>query len=237
LKHQYFGDVNDYRKYGLLRCISEATRLRLGVLWLLTANDDGPDGKLRSYLDEPAKWQHRDPVLCDSLTQLCSPGVERSVDLASQWDLLPGAVYFNQNVPDSANRRREVFEAATAKMVDCQVLFLDPDNGIEVKSVPFGARRSSKYVYWRELASLFENGHSLIVYQHYRRVDRRSFETSLIDQFRSWLGAPEVAVFSTARVAFILALQAVHAAALPSITALVEARWAGQIRHVRGDGG
>ena len=30
MKNQYFGDVNDYRKYGLLRCIAEAPACRSG---------------------------------------------------------------------------------------------------------------------------------------------------------------------------------------------------------------
>jgi len=35
MKHQYFGDVSDYRKYGLLRGIQRHTNLRLGVCWML----------------------------------------------------------------------------------------------------------------------------------------------------------------------------------------------------------
>jgi len=35
MKNQYFGDINDYRKYGLLRCFAEAG-LNIGVCWMLT---------------------------------------------------------------------------------------------------------------------------------------------------------------------------------------------------------
>lgn len=32
MKHRYFGDINDYRKYGLLRALSQATGLSLRKL-------------------------------------------------------------------------------------------------------------------------------------------------------------------------------------------------------------
>jgi DNA helicase II / ATP-dependent DNA helicase PcrA len=42
VKDQYFGDVNDYIKYGLLRCLSRAG-IGVGVCWMLTPNDQGTD--------------------------------------------------------------------------------------------------------------------------------------------------------------------------------------------------
>ena len=43
MKNQYFGDVNDYRKYGLLRAISLNTDWNLLVAWMLKPDDGGPD--------------------------------------------------------------------------------------------------------------------------------------------------------------------------------------------------
>jgi hypothetical protein len=43
MKDQYFADINDYRKYGLLRILGEG--LRVGVCWMLTKPDgSGDDG-------------------------------------------------------------------------------------------------------------------------------------------------------------------------------------------------
>ena len=44
MKNQYLGDENDYLKYGLLRVISRESKLSIGVCWMLTADDDRPDG-------------------------------------------------------------------------------------------------------------------------------------------------------------------------------------------------
>ena len=36
MKDQYFGDINDYRKYGLLRVITASSGLQLLVAWMLS---------------------------------------------------------------------------------------------------------------------------------------------------------------------------------------------------------
>jgi hypothetical protein len=45
------------------------------------------------------------------------------------------------------------------------LVFFDPDNGIEVLSKPCGGRDSSKYVYWDELQETYRSGQSVLVYQ------------------------------------------------------------------------
>ena len=42
MKHQYFGDANDYVKYGLLRCFAEPG-FRVGICWMLTPEDQKPE--------------------------------------------------------------------------------------------------------------------------------------------------------------------------------------------------
>ena len=70
LKNQYFGDVNDYRKYGLLRCFQRAGCPKLLVAWMLTGDDGGRDGSRRSYLESPGRWREYDSVLYTGLQNL-----------------------------------------------------------------------------------------------------------------------------------------------------------------------
>ena len=67
MKDQYFGDVNDYRKYGLLREILASANVRLGVCWMLTAPDSRTDGAHVAYLDNPKKYRVFDCELFDWL--------------------------------------------------------------------------------------------------------------------------------------------------------------------------
>ena len=50
MKNQYYGDINDYRKYGLLRSLTRDTGLHLGVCWMLTSDDERSDGEKVGYL-------------------------------------------------------------------------------------------------------------------------------------------------------------------------------------------
>ena len=57
MKNQYFGDIHDYRKYGLLRAIIEGGELKLLVAWMLTPDDEGADGNIIGYLNDPDPWR------------------------------------------------------------------------------------------------------------------------------------------------------------------------------------
>ena len=107
MKDQYIGDVNDYRKYGLLRGLSQEGRFRLGVSWMLTPNDGRSDGSFTQYLSSPAQWRHFDPPLFDSLTRALASPSGRSVSQVPDLGLLPGALFFQPLLADLPNRRSE----------------------------------------------------------------------------------------------------------------------------------
>ena len=44
MKNQYFGDINDYRKYGLIRLLTGAGQLKTAVCWMLAPGDPLPAG-------------------------------------------------------------------------------------------------------------------------------------------------------------------------------------------------
>jgi hypothetical protein len=230
MKNQYFGDINDYRKYGLLRAITATSGLRLGVCWLLTANDDRPDGEFRRYLEEPERWRSYDPELYAALQRLLQSDVDRKVTHAEYWDLLPGATYHHALLADPATARQGYFAAAWNALQDCPILFFDPDNGIEVKSVRYGGQNSPKYLYWREISEAYERGHSLVIYQHFPRKERSTFISGLAHELRERLGAPAVNSFRTSHVVFFLVVRPEHAPRFEAVHDLVLRRWAGQIK-------
>ena len=45
VKVQYFGDVNDYRKFALLRLLADIGKFKLGVCWMLTEPDELEAGR------------------------------------------------------------------------------------------------------------------------------------------------------------------------------------------------
>ena len=52
MKEQHVGDLNDYRKYALIRRLAKSN-LRVGVCWMLTPPDNRPDRRKMGYLDQP----------------------------------------------------------------------------------------------------------------------------------------------------------------------------------------
>lgn len=227
MKNQYFGDINDFRKYGLLRTIQRASGLGIGVCWFLTADDGRADGGLRKYLNQPRRWRHYDSELYDKLQRLLDTDVRRSVSHARAWDLVSGAAYFDQLLTDSWSARLAYFEAARHVLGNCDLIFVDPDNGIEVPGTKLGASGSSKYVYWTELQAIYAAGHSILVYQHFPRVVRERFIPFLASRLNEELAASTVVAFSTPYAVFFLVQQCKHADALDRATRTVEQQWLG----------
>ncbi|WP_405243205.1 hypothetical protein [Lentisalinibacter salinarum] len=229
MKDQYFGDINDYRKYGLLRCLTEASGLPLGVYWMRTADDGRSDGGFRKYLDQPDRWRHFDPDLYDQLCRLLRPGVSRSLQHVEDWGLIPGAGYYHRLLTDSADERNDHFDVGLRLFEGFPVIFFDPDNGMEVQSVPYGRRNSGKYLYWREIEEAFHCGHSLVIYQHFPREKREAFIERTALGLLSRTGAAGVDSFRTANVVFFLVAQPAHRPAFHTAHDMIVSRWGEQI--------
>lgn len=229
MKNQYFGDINDYRKYGLLRSISRASDLRTMVAWMLTPDDSRTDGRLVSYLKDTEKWEKYDQVLYQKLKNLLHHNERRRVRLIEETELLSNTEYFSQHVPDSATERDTCFSALTKKTQSSTFVFLDPDNGLEVKSIPYGRKNSSKYLYWHEIASLWSSGKSLLIYQHFIRENRTKFIQRMLRTLSEATKGSFVEAFSTPYVLFLMALQPKHHGLHKPIAKSVQENWAGQI--------
>jgi hypothetical protein len=228
MKHQYFGDINDFHKYGLLYILCSERKFRLGVCWMLTPNDGRNDGSRTRYLLAPERWRAHNPQLFDFLGACVKGSKTREVTLIESRKLLPMAQFYCEILTDSANQRRTYFSKMRQQFANADLIFFDPDNGLEVESVSWGARKSSKYVYLRELSDVYRAGHSLLVYQHFRREKRSRFVATLAAVLKRSTGALDVYSFSTAHVVFFLAPQKKHMAYVRRVAASVEEIWAGQ---------
>jgi len=229
MKNQYFGDINDYRKYGLLRALQSDGEGSLLVAWMLTPDDGSRDGGFRSYLEDSAKWEKYDPDLFAGLAGLLCTARQPSVSLIEGTNLLPRASYYSAVVPDGRGQR-EAWRAdllRAASRVD--LVFFDPDNGIEVPSRPVGRKGSSKYVTWDEIEGLWGEGCSVLIYQHFRRESRQAFAERIVRELRSHTGARFVEAFRTPHVLFLLAAQDRHVPWFEDALPRISERWSGQI--------
>ena len=127
MKNQYFADVNDYRKYGLLRVLQDVGPVSVLVAWMLTPNDGGRDGMLRKYLQQPERWRHHDPELFDGLRSLLQGCTAPAVSLMEGSGLLPGTSFYSVEVPDSQLGRIVWRDGLLATAKNADLVFLDPD--------------------------------------------------------------------------------------------------------------
>lgn len=189
MKNQYAGDVNDFRKYGLLRALRHESDLSLLVCWMLTPDDGSADGNRVSYLSKPARWRVHDPALFDALQDVFTHPDGRGVRNVELAGVLSPARFQSEMIPDDRRGRAQYFERTLALAKDSHLAFFDPDNGLEVPSKPKGGRGSSRYLYWDELAATYEGGASILAYQHFPREKREPYTRRRMRQLRSATGA------------------------------------------------
>jgi hypothetical protein len=218
MQDRYAGDVGDFGKFGLLRHLCGKTaqdkhgRLeKPGVVWYKTdpgkSEVDNGDGGHTSYLKKSAKsakdendsrFRTCDARLYDALARIVFRDQDRSITALEKADLLPGAVYWNEKI---APPRSHWFNGALDKTASCDLVFVDPDNGLA------WTEGSPKHVSLDEIRLLTRRKPrpSVVIYHHVdhlpgtaekkteRQLERlsKALELSLAEQpfgvlFRRW---------------------------------------------------
>jgi hypothetical protein len=94
---------------------------------------------------------------------------------------------------DRIQHRRRQLDCCFAITEKCDLIFFDPDNGVEVASVPKDHPNAGKYIYWDELAPFWQRGHILLVYHHLNRTMSAARQISdLRDRFQTKLDGASV---------------------------------------------
>ena len=195
MQDRYTGDVGDFGKYGLLRRLcglrdGDIKQLKLGVVWYrpplsIVAADPADDGKHIAYLcpkqkdvgeEQEREYRCCDPPLYDALREIVKRG-DRRIEAVEKSGLLgPGTVFYGHQIPnpsehtrgeDRVRARLGWIEGALEATVGRDVVFLDPDNGLEPQSI--STTNALKYAYLSEVEKWFGRGQSVVVYHHLGR--------------------------------------------------------------------
>jgi len=173
MQHRYVGDFGDYVKLSILRDLSGG--MRLGVAWWLYPDEGhNSDGKHTKYLDAPDKWERFNPYIFGKLQQIKASG-KRHISSLEQPDILPGAIFANAPILTAASVRQRLesrqdwFAAVKDRLAGAEMIFVDPDNGLEPAKFSFGKMKAGKAVAYEELLALAGADRPLIVYHHQTR--------------------------------------------------------------------
>ena len=187
MQDRYAGDIGDYGKIGLL-CAIQGAGLSVGVNWYKTKptqQERCPDGSFKQDDGKhkiPPKLAECDSKLAETLVGIFEKGEERSIKDIQEADLIPGAVYYAEEI--SAGKREEWHNNALSALAEANVVFLDPDNGLLVKSVGKGSGQSVKYAFYEEVESYIRRGQSVVVYNHRSRKDPQIYFEEIYSQLR-----------------------------------------------------
>lgn len=157
MQNRYVGDIGDFGKYHLLKTLCAGNTneldLSLGVVWYRVPDENhNDDGKHIRYLEQTptnlARFRSGDSALYDSLSEIIKAG-KRDVSLIQELNVLPTNTVFyetplsyegmSDNSPAARNERISYRNSWCSKALEatlgCDVIFVDPDNGLEVRSV------------------------------------------------------------------------------------------------------
>lgn len=135
MQDRYAGDIGDFGKFGLLRRLSIS--LFIGVNWYLVPDESqNGDGRHTNYLKK-ASFSSCDPALCHTLDHIVNTG-QRKVTVLEGAGILSAVFYSDMlNFYQTTKLKRKAIRAvwhqnALERLKGCDLIFLDPNNGLMV---------------------------------------------------------------------------------------------------------
>jgi hypothetical protein len=164
---RYLGDSHDYIKFALLRHLQRMLNVRIGVNWYLTDPENNRDGEQRRYLDKP-EWERLDKALLEKLRPFRKPGY-RTFENFERDEILPKDTLYYKTKVCTENGRSVWHEEAVSALSQANLIFLDQDNGFQVKSMT--SRSQVKYALYKEVFDYYEQGKIVVGIQFAAMVD------------------------------------------------------------------
>jgi hypothetical protein len=191
---------------------------------MATADDGGTDGRRRQYLENPAQYRDIDWALFDQLARLlrspkpCMAAIECS-------GILEDAIFHSDLLGDSLESREVYFARLRETAPSNSLIFFDPDNGLEIKSAPKGKKNCSKFLFLDELQASAGDEQSVVVYQHFGRVQRKPYTQAQLRRVESVLPGRDLFAVANSHIAFLIAAVPEHAAAIRQSAGHLSDRW------------
>lgn len=171
MQDRYAGDVGDFSKFALMRQLQTCSDRPLGLVWYRHPDEFRTnDGKHISY-HHRSSWQQCDGELAN-LLKLASSQNPRTIEFLEGLPMFQLTPRFVGEYCHPMGRvgwnREQWFEDATHKVANCEIVFVDPDNGINLKP---NKRCSPKHIDLSELKFLADRHKIVVAYHHFDRSE------------------------------------------------------------------
>jgi hypothetical protein len=193
MQDQYAGDVGDFGKFSLLQMLC-GQKKSLGVVWYRYPDEkDLGDGRHTGYTEEEKQplYTACDRGLVRRMKEVHPENRRtiRELEKALKGYLPKRTIYFDETLLDRGllekrgiwgqakkkiqqrlEERDRWLRAALSAVRGCDVVFLDPDNGLEIKSCSKKHQvKAGKYVFYDEVEAFAEMHDLVVVYHHLSR--------------------------------------------------------------------
>jgi O-acetyl-ADP-ribose deacetylase (regulator of RNase III) len=228
MQDKYVADIGDFGKYCLLReLLNQAGgSVRLGINWYYAPHEEitNGDGNHISYLSgvgrDDTKLRACHPELYEKLKAIVHENRRSIAEIEGNNILPPGTMFYSKPIPhrgvtaaEKTTLRRGWLQDSLTQLRDADVIFLDPDNGIQVDPEKKRDFNASKYVFTDEIQAYFNSGKSLIIYNHRDRRPREEYERKILTNWQYVSTHEDVRVLRFKRVSvtdYIFLIQDQH---------------------------
>jgi len=228
MQDKYVGDVGDYGKYGLLNKLHKCSNgtCTIGVNWYYATRDEKRrgDGRYTQYLVKGGRqayaYANCFPGLYRKLKAIVD-GDKRQIREIEERQVLPkNTVFYREPLPFSATnpddkerKREDWFNKSLKHLSKADIVFVDPDNGIQTETVKKTQVRAIKYVFWDEIERYHRQGKSMIVYNHRDRKPEAEYNAKIMSITRHVPSCRDMRVVRFRRVSirdFVFLVQPRH---------------------------
>lgn len=199
MQNRYAGDIGDYIKFALLRCLAKGRRL--GIAWYLYPDEaHNNDGRHVTFLEDPGRWRSLDAPLFDALA-IVARGRRSVAALLGSGEIPSVAVHDEPIVVNGRGRERSDareawFRSNLRALEGCDLVFADPDNGLVDEAV----HRRNQPVFGKQIplseALALAHGRTAVVYHHNTRF--KGGHDKEVDHWLAQLGGNALAVRANA---------------------------------------
>lgn len=136
MKNRFYGDVNDYIKYGILDILSKKYNA-IGINWYLTDDRHGNQkhGNIMHHINNEKEWQDYNPRIFSTLKNRVQAN-QRNIRYCKKDKIFKFKHEFREQLPDNAapsnylKLRNQWHARAISNLRECDLIFFDPDVGV-----------------------------------------------------------------------------------------------------------
>lgn len=168
MKNQYFGDIKDLFKYDIVEwMIRKLPSLdRFTFITMLTPNDSRGDGNRLNYNERAGSLNEK---LVDRLKGCIDAGKRNVSEIRPYYAEQGIGIYiYGENDYFTNTGRAEYFAGIGSELLEHSLIFVDPDNGLQV------TRSNKRHLLYSEAADLFNRMSKdsvLVLFQHFKREE------------------------------------------------------------------